>query len=94
VVRLKQKTDKLAAQNRALLDQDLEWAHANTPYKALLQVIADILDNAVNGGDSFVSIGLTTDKASVCFMVQLEGQRDRLYALDLRTLDEQAQSLL
>jgi len=94
VVRLKNKTDKLVASNRATLEQDLEWSNANTPYKALLQVVADILDNAIGGGDSFVSIGLTTDKASICFMVQLEGQRDRVYALDLRTLDEQAQSLL
>jgi len=94
VVKIRVRTNNAQADNRKTLDQDLEWSHANTPYKTLLQVIADIVDSAVSGNDSFLSIGTTRDKSSICLMVQVAGARDTVYADTLRTLDEHAQSLL
>jgi len=94
VVKLNAKKEALPKDNRAILESDLEWAHANTPYKCLLQVIADILDSAASGGDSFLSIGATRDKHSFCLMVQVDGSRETVYSDSLRSMDEQAQTLL
>jgi len=94
VVKIRQKTSNAKADNRQTLEMDMEWSHANTPYKNLLKVIADIVDSAVSGHDSFLSIGTTRDHSSIVLMVQLAGSRDTVYADTLRTLDEQAQSLL
>jgi len=94
MVKLNPKKEALDAKNRATLEMDLEWSQPNTPYKDLLRVIADVIDSAASGGDSFVFIGTTRDKGSITLMVQVEGQRQSLYALDLRQLDEHCESLL
>jgi len=94
VVKIDAKKEALPTDNRKTLDMDMEWAHENTPYKALLQVISDILDSAASGGDSFLSIGATRDKHSFCLMVQVDGSRATVYAASLRNMDEQAQTLL
>jgi len=94
VVKIRAKTEALPTNNRATLDSDLDWSHTDTAYKPLLQVIADVLDSAASGNDSFLSIGTTRDKSSVCLMVQIAGSRDTVYSTCLRDLDEQAQSLL
>jgi len=94
MVKLNPKKEALNADNRQKLEMDLEWSQPNTPYKNLLRVVSDVIDNAASGGDSFVSIGTTRDKGSITLMVQVDGQRQSLYALDLRQLDEFCESLL
>jgi len=94
MVKLNPKKEALDAKNRATLEMDLEWSQANTPYKSLLCVIADIADSAASGSDSFLSIGTTRDGSAITLMVQVDGQRQSLYAADLRQLDEFCESLL
>lgn len=94
MVKLNPKKEALLAENRAMLEMDLEWANKDTPYRNLLCIIADVLDSACSGGDSFMSIGTTRDRTSVTIMVQVDGQRQSLYDLSLRGLDEACESLL
>jgi len=94
VVKIRAKKETLPTNNREVLEMDLDWAHKDTAYKPLLQVIADVLDSAASGCDSFLSIGATRDKSSVCLMVQIDGSRDTVYSTCLRDMDEQAQTLL
>jgi hypothetical protein len=94
MVKLNPKKDALAAENRMHLEMDMEWSHQDTAYRKLLCVIADVLDSAALGHDSFVAIGTTRDKSSITMMVQVEGQRQSLYDVDLRHLDEACESLL
>jgi len=94
VVKLNPKKEALDAENRATLEMDLEWAHKDTAYRNLLCVIADICDSAASGSDSFLSIGTTRDKSAITLMVQVEGQRQSLYDVTLRGLDELCETLL
>jgi len=94
MVKLNPRKEALVADNRTDLEMDLEWANKDTPYRNLLSVISDVIDSACAGHDSFVSIGTTRDKSSVTIMVQVEGQRQSLYGLSLREIDEACESLL
>lgn len=94
MVKLNPQKEALKQDNRSTLEQDLDWSVANTAYKNLLRVLADIVDSAADGRDSFCSIGTTRDKSAITLMVQVDGQRQSLYAADLRQLDEFCESLL
>ncbi|AXH78723.1 MAG: hypothetical protein [Circular genetic element sp.] len=94
MVRLPDAGAPLAKDNRFILEADSQDQTGLDPYKSLLALVADVLDSAADGNDSFVSIGTTRNKSAFTIMVQIAGRRHSLYAENLGALSDQAQTLL
>lgn len=59
---------------------------ANTPYWPLLQVLADVIDNAGAGGQTFAVLGTTRARTAASLAVTLEGEKATHYAANLADL--------
>jgi len=94
MVRLPDAGEPLAKNNRSSLASIEKDPKEITAYLSLLALVADVLDSAADGADSFVSIGTTRNKSAFTIMVQIAGRRHNLYAENLRALSDQAQTLL
>jgi len=94
MVRLPDAGAPLAQDNRKALDIEIETKQGLQIYKPLLALVADVLDSAAGGNDSFVSIGTTRNHSAFTIMVQIAGRRHNLYAENLAALSDQAQTLL
>jgi len=94
MVRLPDAGAPLAKDNGAVLQTAGHTKEGLIEYQPLLALVADVLDSAADGNDSFVSIGTTRNHSAFTIMVQIAGRRHNLYAENLRALSEQAQTLL
>jgi len=56
-------------------DLNLEEVSENFPYSGLIRLIADVLDNAIGGNNTYMTIGATKDKAAIIVTVSVEGNK-------------------
>jgi len=74
MVKLDAKRDKLPANNRLVLDALLGTKGAIDDVTAFLQVLADILDLAVVGGDAYVTIGANRERTSLLTTIRVDNR--------------------
>jgi hypothetical protein len=66
----------------------------NTDYLDLLRVIADVVDYAADGHDSYLTLGTNKSKDNVLMTIKQDGRAAYVSALDLRGLSEACKSVL
>lgn len=94
MVRFNNPESKLEPKNEVAVQQEVKTFGKGQTYTNLLLLIADVLDYAVEGHDSYMTIGQTRDKTALLLSVHQDGKHAYVSGTSLAGLSEAAGTLL
>jgi len=94
MLKLEGTNGKLPNNNRTTVEDVAKSFGKNVDYLDILRVIADVLDFAVDGHDSYLTIGTNKGKDNCLMTIKQDGHAAYVSALDLRGLSEACRTVL
>jgi len=94
VLKLDNSSEKLASNNRIHVESVIKTFGKDQAFTDFLRVIADVLDYACDGHDSYLTLGTNKANDAILLTIKQEGKRAYVSALDLAGLSEACKSVL
>jgi len=94
LVKVKPQAIHLEDQNRLALESETKLVGTGSGYITLLRVIADVMDLAAGGLDTWCAIGRTQNGSSLTFTLVVDGTRETYYIVSLEELCEALKAAL
>ena len=94
MLKLDKSSGSLDANNRSHVEAVCKTFGKDQSFTDLLRVVADVIDYAVSGHDSYLTIGTNKANDALLLTIKQDGHRAYVSALDLAGLSEACKSVL
>lgn len=85
---------EMAADQLKVMHQQLAKAEKPTVYFPLLLLMADVIDDAVKGSNTYITLGVTRDKSAIILTVNVGGSKVYASGATLAELADRVNDLL